>query len=68
MTNKYCVNKDADENGYHEVHNDTCYLWPIKNCIDLGSHSNCQDAVKEAKKYYDKMDDCWFCSRNCHTR
>ena len=67
---RYCVNTNAQDDGYHEVHNvDTCtYLPDQGNRFGLGSHSTCQEAVTEAKKTYPKSDGCFFCSKGCHTR
>lgn len=47
---KYYVNKDAQDNGDHEVHHSNCSWLPdIKNRIDLGECTNCHEAVKKAK-------------------
>lgn len=65
----YYVNNNAQSNGDHEVHNDSCsYLPNAQNRTYLGSFSNCKDAVTEAKKTYSKADGCFFCSSDCHTR
>lgn len=66
---KYYVNTNAQSNGDHEVHNSSCpYLPLVKNPKELGDFSNCQDAVKEAKKTYSTADGCATCSPSCHTR
>jgi hypothetical protein len=66
---RYYVNKHAQSNGDHEVHNSSCqYLPLVENRKDLGDFSNCQDAVKEAKKTYLTADGCATCSPRCHTR
>ena len=66
---RYYVNKHAQSNGDHEVHNSSCqYLPSVENRKDLGDFSNCQDAVKEAKKTYPTADGCKTCSPSCHTR
>jgi len=64
----YCVNKQAQPSGDHEVHTSTCYYLPSpENRQELGAFSNCHDAVREAKKYYAQVNGCFFCSRECHT-
>jgi len=65
---KYYVNKNAQANGDHEVHTKDCqYLPNSDNRIDLGEHSNCKDAVTEAKKTYPKSNGCKTCCNSCHT-
>lgn len=65
----YYVNKNAQLTGEHEVHKSGCsYMPDINNRIYLGSFSNCQDAVREARKYYSKVDGCYYCCPRCHTR
>lgn len=65
---KYYVNKNAQSNGDHEVHKDSCnYLPKAENRIYLGIFSNCRDAVKEAQKYYTQVNGCYWCSHDCHT-
>ncbi len=54
---KYCVDKNAQPNGDHEVHREGCRYWPNPgNWIPLGDFTNCADAVREAKKYYSQSD------------
>jgi hypothetical protein len=66
---KYYVNKRAQSNGDHEVHNENCrYLPSAADQKYLGDFTNCQDAVKEAKKTYSTADGCATCSPSCHTR
>ncbi len=65
---KYYVNKNAQDNGDHEVHRQGCEWMPdISNRIYLGEFGNCKDAVKEAKKIYFQSNGCYYCSRECHT-
>ncbi len=65
---KYCVNKETDNNNDHEVHKEGCPWWPgDENRKDLGYFTNCKDAVKEAKKYYTKVNGHKYCSEECHT-
>jgi len=65
----YYVNKNAQPTGEHEVHKTDCSN-PAEeeNRQYLGSFDNCQEAVKEAKKYFDNVDGCYWCSRACNTR
>lgn len=65
---KYYVNTNAQSNGDHEVHTETCYYLPSSsNRKYLGDFSNCKDAVAEAKKTYSKSNGCAFCCNSCHT-
>lgn len=64
----YYVNKKAQSNWDHEVHTLSCsYLPDQDNRISLWSHTNCKDAIKEAKKHYNDVDGCYRCCRECHT-
>lgn len=64
----YYVNKNAQNNGDHEVHVAGCkYLPSEENRINLGNFSNCKPAVTEAKKHYKQSNGCFFCARDCHT-
>ncbi|MFS4445386.1 hypothetical protein [Maribacter sp. 2307UL18-2] len=65
---KYCVNKETDNNGDHEVHKENCPWWPSdKNRLDLGYHDSCESAVAEAKKHYSNVNGHKHCSQDCHT-
>jgi len=64
----YYVNKNAQSNGDHEVHRKGCVFMPLpENRIYLGDFASCSPAVREAKKYYDRVNGCYFCSKPCHT-
>lgn len=64
----YYVNKNAQDNGDHEVHKSTCLYLPLEhNRIYLGFFYDCPDAVREAKKHYAKSNGCKYCSPKCHT-
>ena len=64
----YYVNKEAQTNGDHEVHNSGCLNLPsLQNRFYLGDFNNCRDAVTEAQKYYRQSNGCYWCSRECHT-
>ena len=65
---KYYVNKNAQDNGDHEVHKEGCSWLPNKeNRIYLGDYSACDDAVGEAKEHYSQVNGCYYCSNACHT-
>ena len=65
---KYYVNKKAQSNGDHEVHNQDCrYLPTPENRKYLGEFSSCREAVIEAKKDYSQSNGCKTCSNECHT-
>lgn len=65
---KYYVNKNAQDNGDNEVHTEDCgYIPAPENRIFLGTFETCCEAVIEAKKYYKKVNGCYYCSRPCHT-
>lgn len=66
----FIVNKNAQPNGDHEVHNKSAgcdYMPAAANQKDLGYHSSCHGAVAEAKKSYTKSDGCYWCCNACHT-
>lgn len=66
LTNYY-VNKNAQEDGTHEVHRQDCLWMPdAENRIYLGVFNNGKDAVNAAKNYYDDVDGCYFCCREAH--
>ena len=62
------VNKNAQSNGDHEVHKAGCSWLPnAENRIYLGDFYYCRPAVVEARKYYTRVNGCYFCSNACHT-
>jgi len=64
----YVVNDNAQNNGDHEVHTTFCvYFSQIRSYTRLGWHSDCQDAIREAKKHYSQSNGCATCSPACHT-
>ena len=66
---KYYVNENAQANGDHEVHAEGCSFMPsFLNRKELGEFSNCWGAVAEAKKYYNNVNGCYYCSKECHTQ
>ena len=69
--NKYIVNTESQITGEYEVHDldENCDRIPDeKNRQDLGYHLNCESAVNKAKEYYDNVDGCFYCAKECHTR
>ncbi len=65
----YYVNDNAQDTGEHEVHKDTCVFFPkMDSYTDLGYFTNCQAALEKARKYYDNVDGCKFCSVECHKK
>jgi hypothetical protein len=47
----YCVNKNQQPNGDHEVHKEGCDFWPNPgNRIPLGNHKTRHGAVLKAKQ------------------
>ncbi|MDR7194865.1 hypothetical protein J2W68_003619 [Luteimonas terrae] len=67
----YCVNKNEQTNGDHEVHDltpGTCdHLPDSRNRLDLGYHSSCSSAVLQAKQTYRQSNGCKHCTPTCHT-
>lgn len=65
---KYYVNEISQPNGDYEVHTKNCDNLPeVRNRKYLGEFSNCQKAVKEAKKHFEQVNGCYYCSKECHT-
>jgi len=64
----YYVNKNAQANGDHEVHVESCSYLPVSfNREYLGDFYSCKPAVIEAKKKYSTANGCYYCSNECHT-
>jgi len=68
----FVINKNAQANGDHEVHNITtgCLYMPNReNQIDLGFHDSCHGAVAEAKRNWPahRINGCYYCCNPCHT-
>ncbi len=66
---RYYVNKNAQSNGDHEVHQATECPTPANeaNRLYLGDFSSCHGAVAEAKKHYSQSNGCANCSPACNT-
>lgn len=64
----YYVNQNAQANGDHEVHTDSCSYLPLPhNRTYLGTFTSCAPAVSEAKRHYPRSNGCYWCCRACHT-
>ncbi|MBL0729438.1 hypothetical protein [Piscinibacter sp. HJYY11] len=68
----FIINKNAQPNGDHEVHNTTTgctYMPSPENRIDLGTHWSCQEAVTTAKSRWpqSRINGCYYCCNACHT-
>jgi hypothetical protein len=64
----YYVNKNAQDNGDHEVHKSGCSYMPEReNQVYLGDFTSCAPAVKKAKETYPKSNGCYYCSNDCNT-
>ena len=64
----YYVNKNAQDNNDHEVHNGGCSWLPkVENRIYLGDFTTCGPAITEARKHYSQVNGCAHCSSPCHT-
>lgn len=65
---QYFVNKNAQSNGDHEVHVETCTRCPEpQNRLALGDFATCWPAVSKAKETYPISNGCYYCSNPCHT-
>lgn len=66
---RYYVNKQAQNNGDHEVHVQSCSFFPSEhNRMYLGEFTNCRDAVRKAKETYRQSNGCYYCCNECHTK
>ncbi|MBQ9313676.1 MAG: hypothetical protein IJ220_01555 [Clostridia bacterium] len=66
---RYYVNKNSQSTGEHEVHKEGCYRMPLtQNQIFLGYFPNANYAVREAKRYFDNVDGCYYCCSEAHRK
>jgi len=66
----YYVNKNAQPNGDHEVHeigSDCGHEPNPENRISLGAHDSCVGAVQAARGRFGKVNGCYYCCELCHT-
>lgn len=65
---RYCVDKNAQLNGDHEVHEFGCVRVPRPgNRIDLGRHISCLGAMFKAKEHFGQVNGCYDCCRACRS-
>lgn len=65
---RYYVNRNARDNGDHEVHMIGCQWMPDEeDRIFLGDFGTCSPAVEAARQHYDQVDGCPACAYACHT-
>lgn len=65
---RYYVNKNAQPNGDHEVHEHSCSFVPQPdNRVYLGDFATCGPAVQKARQHFTKANGCFYCSAPCHT-
>jgi len=65
---RFCINKNAQTNEDHEVHRHTCSWLPdAENRPYHGDFATSQEAVKEARRYYDQVNGCYYCCPETHT-
>lgn len=66
---RYYVNANAQSNGDHEVHTQSCEWLPnVENRIFLGDFTTCGPAVRAAREHFTQVNGCYYCSRLCHTQ
>ena len=66
----YYVNKNAQANGDHEVHEEGCSFMPdVHNRTYLGEYNSCHPAVAAAKMTmpFNRVNGCYYCCNECHT-
>lgn len=65
---RYYVNDNAQANGDHEVHVETCQWLPEPgNRAYLGIFDACRPAVAKARERHRRVNGCFYCCRPCHT-
>jgi hypothetical protein len=58
----YYVNSVIQPSGYNEVHISSCQKQPgIFNRKCLGQHPSSKEAIKQAEKFFPKVNQCTFC-------
>ena len=68
---RFCVNKNSQSTGEHEVHNlnaGCSFLPDVQNRHSLGEHTNCRGAIAAASQLYNNVDGCAYCAPACHTK
>ena len=65
----YYLNQNAQPTGEHEIHKASCkFLTHMSNCIKLGYFYRAYDALIAARKYYNNVDGCYYCSPEIHKK
>lgn len=68
----YYVNRQAQVNGDHEVHDKAAcppqYFPSPQNAAYLGNFNTCAQAVQTARSYFSQVNGCFYCARACHTQ
>jgi hypothetical protein len=66
MSNFY-VRIKPEFNGTNMVHKKGCPFMPdAANRIPLGEFSSDKNAVKEAERFFSRINGCYFCIKECH--
>ena len=60
----YYVSEEAEEDGHHEVHRDTCYRLPVLRKY-VGVHPSCSEAIARARQHYAAAIGCRLCAYEC---
>ncbi|UUV18277.1 hypothetical protein NRK67_13405 [Fusobacteria bacterium ZRK30] len=65
-SSNYYVDKDARDNGDHEVHREDCKRLPSPaNREYLGNFDCYEDAVEKAEQIFSQSNGCIYCSKEC---
>lgn len=65
---KYYLNKKTQDDVIQEIHQLKCKKLPIEeDRIYLGEFMSCMGAIREAKRYYRRVNACYHCSQECYT-
>lgn len=63
----YVLNSQAQFNGDHEIHTMQCrYLPMAQNRIGLGYFDKDEQALREARRYFARVDGCIHCCPSIH--
>ncbi len=65
----YYFNDNTDQNGYHEVHTESCSFLPsAMNRTYIGVFNSCSEAIEAAQRKYPlySFDGCFYCCNSCH--
>lgn len=61
--NYYYINREADMEGFHQVHKRGCVRIPAKLKF-LGEFGTCEAALVEAEAFYSKVSCCSACTES----